>query len=72
MQPIFQQKFKVMKQKADVADTLTIIIKVLRYSYTATQQFCHWIVEKMQIHKDKGENTLKRDWRLHNCMELEA
>lgn len=59
-QPIFQQKLNVMKQKVDVADTLAITIKFLQCSYTTTQQFCHWTVEKMEIHKDEGKSTLKK------------
>lgn len=57
-QPIFQQKLKrIMKQKADVADTLTIKVrvKVLRGSYTTAQQFSHLRVEKIQMHGDGGE-----------------
>lgn len=55
---IFQQNSNVLKQRADVADTLTIRIKLLQRSYTTTPQRCHWIVEKMQMHEDEGKSTL--------------
>lgn len=73
-QPIFWQKLKgIMKQKADVADTLTVTVKVPRGSYTTTQQFCHLRVEKMQMHEGGGETyPEKKDWRLHNGVEMEA
>lgn len=74
-QPIFQQKLKrIMKQKADVADTLTVPVKVPRGSCTTARQFCHLRVGKMQMHEGGGETYpwKKKDWRLHNGVETEA
>lgn len=67
---IFQQKSNIMKQRADVADTLTITIKLLQRSYTTTPQCCHWIVEKLQMHEDAEKNTLRHTHKKKNRLEI--